>query len=205
LNQQRPQAATGAIFKRDWWRSYTEPPKEISRIVFSVDTAFKTGEENDWTVCTVWGVTTNAFYLLHLWRERVEFPVLKLKLKELAAEWKPSDILVEDKASGQSLIQELLSSTTLPVKPVKVDSDKVSRAHACTGTVEAGKCFLPAEASWRDTFLDELSDFPSSQFDDITDSVTQALNFLRVPRESGFFAWVREQAEKGAYPGVLVR
>jgi phage terminase large subunit-like protein len=69
-------------------------------------------------------VTSSGFYLLHLWRQRVEFPALKRKLATLAAEWNPNVILVEDKASGQSLIQELRAGTTLPVKPIKVEHEK---------------------------------------------------------------------------------
>jgi len=84
-------------------------------------------------------------------------------------------VLIEDKASGQSLIQELHASTTLPIKPVQVHRDKLTRAHSVTGIVEAGKVYLPAEASWRDAFLDETSSFPSAQHDDITDSMTQTL------------------------------
>jgi predicted phage terminase large subunit-like protein len=195
LYQQRPQAAEGSIFQRTWWRRYSETPKEFKRIVFSLDSAFKTGEENDYNVCTIWGVTENAFYLLHVWRQRVEFPTLKSKLIDLATDWKPSIILIEDKASGQSLIQELHAGTTLPIKPVKVDTDKVSRAHACSPLVECGKVFVPESAPWVSDYVDELAAFSSGTWDDQVDSTTQALNYLRAPREAGIFAWYKEQAE----------
>jgi predicted phage terminase large subunit-like protein len=198
LYQQRPSAAEGAVFQRSWWRTYSEPPTDLKRIIFSVDTAFKTGAENDYTVCTVWGVTVNAFYLLHLWRQRVEFPDLKRKLVTLAADWSPSSILIEDKASGQSLIQELRAGTTLPVKPIKVEHDKLTRAHAVTPLIEAGKVYIPESAPWRKTLLDETASFPNGQYDDICDSTTQALNFLRAPREPGIFAWYRPEVEIGA-------
>jgi predicted phage terminase large subunit-like protein len=198
LYQQRPSAASGAVFQRSWWRMYAEPPADVKRIVFSLDTAFKTGAENDWTVCSVWGVTVNGFYLLHVWRQRVELPDLKRKLIELAADWNPNVILIEDAASGQSLIQELRAGTTLPVHPVKVDRDKVSRAHAVTPLIENGKVYLPESAPWRDTVLDETASFPHGQFDDICDSITQALNFLRAPREPGIFAWYRQEVVAAA-------
>lgn len=114
------------MFLREWWRTYSEPPTDIKRIVLSLDSAFKVGEENDWSVATVWGVTANGFYLLHMWHERVEFPVLKQKLIGLCAEWTPNTVLVEGAASGQSLIQELKAGTKLPVLPVKPDRDKIS-------------------------------------------------------------------------------
>jgi predicted phage terminase large subunit-like protein len=202
LYQQRPSAASGAVFQRSWWRMYAEPPADVKRIVFSLDTAFKTGAENDWTVCTVWGVTVNGFYLLHVWRQRVELPDLKRKLIELAADWNPNVILIEDAASGQSLIQELRAGTTLPVHPVKVDRDKVSRAHGVTPLIENGKVYLPESAPWRDTVLDETASFLHGQFDDICDSITQALNFLRAPREPGIFAWYRQEVVAAARPIV---
>ena len=77
---------------------------------------------------------------------------------------------------------------------MKMDRDKLTRAHAVTGIVEAGKVYLPAEASWLNLFSDETSFFPSAQHD-ITDNVTQALNYLRKPREPGIFAYYRAEAD----------
>ena len=73
----------------------------------------------------------------------MEFPELKRVLASLAEQWNPNAILVEDRASGQSLIQELKNSTVLPIIPVRVDSDKQTRAQAVTPLMEAGKIFLP--------------------------------------------------------------
>ena len=180
LYQQRPAAAEGAVFRRDWWQSYRPPLTiSLSRTVQSWDTAFKKGAENDFSVCTTWGAAENGFYLLHLWRGRVEFPELKRVLASLAEQWKPDAILVEDRASGQSLIQELRLDNSLPVLPVKVDSDKLARAQAVTPLVEAGRVFLPESPPWLSDFLDELAAFPSGVHDDIVDSTTQALNYLR--------------------------
>jgi len=100
---------------------------------------FKTGTENDFSVCTTWGVSENGYYLLHVWRDRVEFPELKRVVASLAEQWKPNAILVEDKASGQSLLQELKLSTALPIITVRVDTDKQTRAQAVTPLLEAGR------------------------------------------------------------------
>jgi phage terminase large subunit-like protein len=97
----------------------------------------------------------------------------------LAEQWKPTAILVEDRASGQSLLQELKSATTLPVLAVKVDSDKLSRAQAVTPLVEAGKVFVPEFAPWLGDYIDELAAFPMGNYDDSVDSTTQALNYFR--------------------------
>jgi len=179
LYQQRPSAAEGAIFKREWWRYYREPPP-FKRIIQSWDTAFKTGAENDFSACTTWGVADNGhYYLLWFWRGKVEFPELKRRMIWLAQEWNPVQILIEDKASGQSLIQELKYETALPIIPVKVDSDKRRRAEVVTGAIEAGKVLLPESAPWLNVFVDELAAFPNGVHDDAVDSTTQALNYLR--------------------------
>jgi predicted phage terminase large subunit-like protein len=178
LYQQRPVPEEGAIFKLEWWQRYDEAP-EFDQIIFSADTAFKAGASNDYSVITVWGVAKNGFYLLHLWRARAEFPQLKRQLETMAAEWHPNVVLIEDKASGQSLIQELKQSGRLPIRPVKVDADKVTRAHAVAPLVEAGRVFLPKSAPWVADFLQEVSIFPAGPHDDQVDSVTQALNYLR--------------------------
>ena len=171
LYRQQPSAAEGAVFRRNWWRFYREQPA-CRRVIQSWDTAFKLGAENDYSVCTVWGVTDGGYYLLWLWRERVEFPELKRRMAWLAEQWKPSQILVEDRASGQSLIQELRHSTRLPITAVKVDTDKMSRAQSVTPLVEAGKVFLPESAPWLSDFIDELAAFPKGTHDDCVDSTT---------------------------------
>ena len=178
LYQQRPSAAEGGIFKREWWGSYRERP-HFKPVVQSWDTAYKTGSENDFSVCTTWGVAENGYYLLSCWRDRLEFPALVRQVVLLHSEYSPAVILVEDKASGQSLIQELKYQTALPIRPVRVDRDKLARSQAVTPLIEAGKVFLPESAPWLADFLDELAAFPTGVHDDVVDSVTQALNYLR--------------------------
>jgi predicted phage terminase large subunit-like protein len=178
LYQQRPSAVDGEIFKREWWKSYRDIP-ELKRVIQSWDTAFKTGSQNDYSVCTTWGEAVNGYYLLDLWRGRVEFPQLKKKVSELASEWKPEAILIEDKASGQSLLQEIRQSTRHSVLAIKVDTDKISRASAASPMVEAGKVFIPESAPWLADFLYEMSVLPVGAHDDIADSVSQALNWMR--------------------------
>jgi predicted phage terminase large subunit-like protein len=199
LYQQRPAPIEGRMFRREWWRFYSAPPASFTQIVMSVDSAFKTGQETDYSAFTIWGNTrSDGIYLLHAWRDRVEFPELKRKVKEFADQWRPNAVLVEDKASGQSLIQELKRDTNLPIIAVKVDKDKVTRAAAVTPLVEAGKVLLPERAGWLDDYLDELSTFPSAAHDDYVDSTTQALTRLSQPvtgAEAGL-EFLRMQVEK---------
>lgn len=179
LYQGNPTAAQGAVFKRSWFRRYQTPPEKFSKVVQSWDTAFKAGAANDFSVSTTWGAAENGYYLLHCWRDRVEFPELKRQVAQQAEQWRPHAIIIEDKASGQSLIQELRTATPFPVLAVKVDADKNTRANAVTAFFEAGKVFFPEGAAWLAELEDELAGFPGSVHDDIVDSVTQALNYLR--------------------------
>lgn len=166
------------IFSRAWWRYYSTRPDGFSRIIQSWDTAFKKAQENDFNVCTTWGFLEGSAYLLDWHRERMEFPALKKRAIELHDKWKPDIVLIEDKASGQSLIQELRHETPINLVPVKVDSDKIARANACTPHIEAGKAYLPEGALWLQEYLDTMSDFPNGAEDDTIDSTSQALNYL---------------------------
>lgn len=172
---------SGNLFLREYWRYFDEAPR-LQSIVMSLDSAFKVGTENDYSVCTTWGKAHDGYYLLHVWRGKVEFPELKRQVLGLADAWKPHVVLVEDKASGQSLIQELRRDSRLPVRPIQVDRDKLSRAHAVTPLVEAGKVFLPKSAVWLSDFIEELATFPKGAHDDQVDSMTQALNYMAMRR-----------------------
>jgi predicted phage terminase large subunit-like protein len=98
--------------------------------------------------------------------------------------YKPGVVLIEDAASGQSLIQVLQRETKLPIKPVKAIKDKVTRAHLVTPLLEAGKVFVPKDAHFLADIINECSEFPYGNHDDIVDSITQALDYLR-KRNSG--------------------
>jgi predicted phage terminase large subunit-like protein len=195
LYQGNPAAASGMVFRRDWFRTYRDVPASFKKIVQSWDTAFKTGADNDYSVCTTWGLADAGYYLLSLWRARVEFPELKRQVANQADAWKPHVILVEDKASGQSLIQELKLATRFPVLPIKVDADKHSRAEAITPLFEAGKVFLSEAASWVNDYIDELASFPSAVHDDCVDSTSQALNHLREGGTPGLVQFWAMQVE----------
>lgn len=178
LYQQRPSAREGAIFKREWWQYWRGLPPVHSGIIQSWDTAFKDGEENDYSVCTTWMVGRTQYYLLDCWRERVEYPELKKAAQGLAAKWNPNAVLIEDKASGQSLIQELRRNTRLPIIPVEVDKNKINRAYPLTPQWEAGKIAIKEGAPWTQDVIDEMASFPSGAHDDIVDSVTMAVAYI---------------------------
>lgn len=200
--QQRPSPAGGGIFKSDWWqyfRSEALPP--IKQIIQSWDTAFKTKTANDFSVCTTWGEGVDRnLYLLDVWKGKVEFPELKRMVVSKAAQrWAdrgPAAVLVEDKASGQSLIQELRRDTHLPIIAVPVDVDKITRAFAVTPLIEGKRVYLPDGAPWVADYVASLAAFPNGPYDDDVDSTTQGLAYFQ--RGSGAQAWVDYVAEKTA-------
>ncbi len=194
-NQQRPAPREGAIIKNEWlqnrFKLQRDPYGKIilnqfKEIYQSWDTAFKEGEENDYSVCTTWGLKDNGFYLIHRHKKRCDFPTLEKDSIELANYFNPNQILIEDKASGQSLAQAMKKRTRLPIKAVSLDGDKIARLHAVSGYFEAGRVFLPDEL-WVDSpdgYIYELTTFPSVTHDDSVDSTSQFLLEIALRREA---------------------
>lgn len=204
LYQQRPSAMEGAILKRDNWRYFTPTDTQpkglvealgVERVVQAWDTAFKTGKDNDYSVGVTIGVAKSRYYLLDLWRDRVEFPELKRALVAQASKWGAHAVVVEDTAAGQSLLQELRRNTRIPLVAVKADRDKVSRTHAITAIHEAGLVYLPEGEHWVSDFVDECAGFPSAVHDDQVDAFVHGLTYARPlstidvpePEEEEFF------------------
>ncbi len=178
LFQQRPKPAQGGLIKRRWPQRYKTPPVAFSRIALSLDTAYKPEQINDPSVCGVWGELRSGWYLLHVWRDRVEYPELKRTLANLTDSWKPDAILIEDKASGQSLIQELKATTRLPVIAIDPGSqDKTVRLIAVSPLIEAGRVWLPERADWLVDYESELFGYPLVTNDDQVDMTSQFLKW----------------------------
>jgi predicted phage terminase large subunit-like protein len=142
----------------------------------SWDTASKGGPDNDWSVCTTWIVTRDKrWYLLDVWRKRVDYPELKAVVETLAVTFRAQRVLVEDTGAGISLVQELRSRVS-GIIAVRPERDKVSRMAVVSAKFEAGQVFLPERAPWLADFEMELFAFPGSRNDDQCDSVSQALS-----------------------------
>jgi predicted phage terminase large subunit-like protein len=182
LYQQRPRPSEGGIFKDAWLTDrYGVIPVAADTVVHSWDTAQKPGELNDPSVCTVWqlGRGTPGYYLRDVFRRQIDYPTLKRTVLSFAERDKPAAILIEDKSSGQSLIQELRQTTSLPIIPVEPLGDKTFRANEVSAMVEAGLMRLPERAPWLVDFEGEFFGFPLSTNDDQVDSVTQFLKWVR--------------------------
>lgn len=172
---QKPAPEGGAILMREWWNVWDKPQPEWEMVVQSWDTAFKEGEENDFSVCETWGINNGGrgmACLLDTYRAKVGFPELKKRALELYRRGdgvNPADyVLIEDKASGQSLIQEL-KKMGLPIKPVKVRGDKVQRAHAAAPVLEAGNIYYIDKFA-NQIVLEEAELFPNGKNDDTVDA-----------------------------------
>jgi len=176
--QQAPAPPGGAMIKRGWIQRYSDLPLQQDQllVVQSWDTASKGGPENDFSVGTTWCVTKGKqWYLVDVWRKRVDYPELKAAVQNQAARFRAQRVLVEDAGAGTSLVQELRTKVS-GIIAVRPDGDKVSRMAVVSAKFEAGQVFLPERASWLADFEAELFAFPGSRNDDQCDSVSQALS-----------------------------
>ena len=190
--QQDPMPLGGAIVKTEWLRYY-EPgdlPSEFSCILQSWDTANKSGELNDFSVCTTWGATYDSFYLLSVFRRRLNYPDLKRAVQEEARKHHADKVLIEDKASGTQLIQDLKSEGMFGIEPYDPPpgSDKTLRLYSQTAEFESGRVLLPRSAPWLEEYIRELTTFPGTKYDDQVDSTTQALAHLKTNRTLSVWA-----------------
>jgi len=186
--QQAPAPQGGGMVKAAWFRSYAanERPDQFDRIVQSWDTANKASELSDFSVYTSWGIKGKDLYLLHVLRKRMEYPELKRAVREQRDAFEASVVLIEDKASGTQLIQELIQEGLHAVTRYQPQSDKIMRMHAQTAMIENGFVHLPKEAGWLAEYLHELTVFPNGKHDDQVDSTAQMLDwFKQAGREPG--------------------
>ena len=178
LYQQNPIPIEGGLFKRVWWKTY-RGLHNYTKIVQFWDCAQKVGITNDYSVCATWGVTENGFHLLDIWRNKVEAPQLEQAVKNMFDKFRPQAVVIEDKSSGSSIIQNIRQKTLIPVIAFDPKQrDKEVRASAVTPTVEAGKCFIPESAPWLEDFLLEHERFPNAEHDDQVDTTSMALEHL---------------------------
>jgi predicted phage terminase large subunit-like protein len=179
LYQQRPSPESGSIFFKSHFQYYQ--PEDLPKPEFvlqSWDTAFKTGEENDYTVGTTWHYAEKKILLVDRWKKKAPFSEVQAIIKLEAARHKPDVIVIEDKASGQSLIEEFKRDSNLPILPFNPERDKISRAYAITPIIDNGQLYLPVHADWLDDFIETVITFPFGEFDDDVDSMTMAIRYL---------------------------
>ena len=165
--QQRPAPAGGGMIKAAWLQRFrlADPPA-FDRIVQSWDTANKPSELSDYSVCTTWGVKGSRFYLIKVMRKKLSYPELRRAVIEQDRLFSPQSIVIEDRASGTQLIQDLIGDGISHVARYSPDGDKVMRLHAQSAVIENGFVFVPEEAPWLADYLAELTAFPAGRCDD---------------------------------------
>lgn len=184
LYQQRPYIEGGNILKSEWWSYYPEDlhPNNFQTIIIAADTAFKKTETSDYSVAIVAGLTQDGdIYIVEVHRGRWEYPDLRQKLININASWRGKGLralYVEDKASGQSIIQDLRRESGMAVVPYKVVNDKVSRVNGITPLIQGGRVHLPKKARWLDDFVEECTAFPAGLHDDQVDALSMAVDIL---------------------------
>ena len=188
--QQNPTSEQSAILKREWWKTWEGdeiPPLEY--VMQSYDTAYSKKSNADFSAITTWGV----FYpeeggppniiLVDAKRGRWDFPDLRRKALEEFKYWDPECILIEAKASGMPLTQEL-RNMGIPVTNYSPSrgNDKFTRVNSIAPLLESGLVWCP-DTRWGEEVIEECAAFPAGEHDDYVDTVTQA---LRRFREGGF-------------------
>ena len=160
----------------------------LEYIIQSYDTAYSKKETADYSVITTWGV----FYpdedagpnilLVDVRKGRYDFPELKRVAKEQHDYWQPDNVLIEAKATGITLQQELrrmgIPVTMYSPGGRRAGQDKVSRANSVAPIMESGMVWAP-ETAWADDLIEECAAFPHGDNDDMVDSTTQALMRFR--------------------------
>lgn len=185
--QQAPLPPGGNVIRREWLRFYDSEPERFERILVSWDTASTLGEASDWSVGTVWGSIGLDFYLLDVWRDRVEAPELRRAIVSLSEHWEADATVVEDTELARALVQDLRRTGTARPLLQRPIFDKEARLLAQAARFESGQVHLPSEAPWLADYMHELLAFPNGRHDDQVDATSQALHWLTartpVPRE----------------------
>src|SRR6266581_6476366 len=188
------------MVKAAWFRNYApnERPDAFERIVQSWDSANKATELSDFSVCTSWGIKGKDLYLLHVLRKRMEYPELKRAVREQCEAFDADVVLIEDKASGTQLIQELGEQGLHAVTRYQPQSDKVMRMHAQTAMIENRFVHLPKASGWLAEYLRELTIFPNGKHDDQVDSTAQMLDWFKAAGRApgGFYQYYKTLAEE---------
>ena len=188
--QQRPAPLGGGMVNTEWFPRYgqSERPEKFDLVLQSWDCANKVSAEASYSVCITFGVTREKIYVLHVLRKRLEFPDLKRAVRTQAKAHAASVVLIEDKAAGTQLIQELRHEGLDCAKGAEPTTDKRSRMLAQTPAIENGRVWLPREAHWLGDFLAELALFHGGKHDDQVDALSQGLKWI---------------ADNGIEPGII--
>jgi predicted phage terminase large subunit-like protein len=201
---QQPTSDTSAIVSRKQWRIWQpDDPPECEYIIQSWDTAFETKTSADYSACTTWGVFYNEeendnaqIILLDAFKDRMAFPELKQVALKHWKEWQPDAFIVEKKAAGAPLIQEL-RNMGIPVQETNPSrgNDKMVRLNAVADLFSSGKVWAP-DTRWAREVIEEVASFPVGENDDYVDTTSQALMRFR---QGGFIQLDSDEKDDPIY------
>ena len=176
LYQQTPIIVGGELIKGEWFKRYTTLPKLEYKKIF-VDTAQKKGKHNDYTVFECWGYADGNIYLIDLVRKKMEAPELRRTANDFWNKHAQSDngrlreMLIEDKASGTGLIQDIKAHDKIPIKAIQRNTDKLTRVQDVLTYIENGYVFIPENASFVSDFIAECEAFTADDAHDHDDQI----------------------------------
>ena len=191
--QQKPTGEEGALIKRDWWKIWPdERPPKCEYIIQSWDTAFTKSERADFSACTTWGVfykdenpNDANLILLDAFQKRMEFPELKERAKAHYLDWDPDDCIIEAKAAGAPLIQELNQQAGIFIRAYtpsrgtrQQSNDKIARTNTVAPIFQSGKVWAP-DTRWAWEVIDQMAAFPNAAHDDLHDTAVMAVTRFR--------------------------
>jgi len=201
---QQPTSDVSAIISRKSWRIWpSEDPPDCEYVIMSWDTAHETKSTSDYSACTTWGVFYNEeennspqIILLDAFKDRMAFPELKVIAFKHWKEWEPDAFIVEKKAAGGPLIQEL-RAMGIPVQEFTPSrgNDKMVRVNAIADLFTSGIVWAP-DTRWAREVIEEVAAFPVGENDDYVDTTSQAL--LRF-RQGGFISLDSDEKDDKIY------
>ena len=183
---QEPTSEEGALVKREWWRIWpNEKPPKCDFLLQSWDTAHGKNDSADPSGVQTWGIFYNEdeaqdqIILLDAWKGRKEFPALKKFSLEYYKEWEPDSVIIEKKAAGAPLIQEL-RAIGVPVQEYTPSrgADKRVRINSVADIFASGMVWCP-DTRWAKEVVDEIAEFPNGEHDEMVDCASQALMRFR--------------------------
>ena len=200
---QNPTSEEGAILKREWWQPWKGEMPTLKHVIQSYDTAFSKKETADYSAITTWGIFTphesmpDAIILIDAIKGKYDFPELKMVALDQYKYWQPETVIIEAKASGQSLLQEFrrMGIPVMDYTPGR-GQDKHSRVNACAPIFESQQVWYPRDEHFAQEVIEECAAFPHGEHDDYVDSTTQAM--LRY-RQGSFITTYSDEDEMESY------
>jgi predicted phage terminase large subunit-like protein len=180
---QQPTSDAAAVIKREYWNVWeAEDPPKCEWVIQTWDTAYEAKTTADYSACTTWGVWHNPedndnahIILLDAFKDRMEFPELKQTAYKHWKKWEPDAFLIEKKAAGAPLIQEL-RAMGIPVAEYTPSrgNDKITRVNAVSDMFFSGRVWAP-DTRWARDVIEEVASFPVGEHDDYVDTMSMAL------------------------------